>query len=209
MVNDSDSWHYVLFGFGSQIDAFDSSGGFANEYEMDEISPELAQTLLGGELEDRMHEMQQQIEDEMPDDIRDIQQRIHEGTATQEEMQQFGQWLQTQSQRFMGELNELMPGMAPSFGRPSVPQVDLTPHVKKLRPVLPRVTKNSLVLQILGKQAVFAEEILREFMELIGVQSTFADLSYRYHEEFTEADLLGANINMLAHLKFRTDAISS
>ncbi len=201
LVNDSDAWHYVLFGYGSQIDAFDSSGGLADEYEMDETSPELTQMLLGGELENRMRDFQKQMEDEMPADIRDMQQRIQQGRATQDEMQRFGQWIQAESQRVMGDL---MSGMMPSFGSRSAPESELISHIKKLRPILPPDRADSAVLEVLGKQAVFAEEVLGEFMEQIGIQPFFANLSYRYLEECTTADLLASDINLVGHLKFKT-----
>ena len=190
------------------------SGGLAGEYETDETSPEVIPMFPGGglaamqqDLEQRMREMQQQMEDEMPDDIRDIQQRMQKGTATQEEMKQYGQWAQAQAQRFMGEMSQMMGAVMPSLGRPSVPETELSSHVEKLRPILPPDAADRGVVEVLGKQAVFAEEILGEFMQLIGVQPFFAHLSYRYLEECTVPDLLGADIKMVAHLKYKTDAI--
>jgi hypothetical protein len=206
MVNDSDSWHYVLFHHGSQVDAFSSSGELEGECEIDKMSPEIAQLLSGGGLEQRMREVQQQMERDKPSEIRDIQQRIQQGTATQEEMQQLGQWIQAESQRFV---DQVMPGMRQVLVRPSVPEAELSGHLEKLRPILPRDAADSLVLAVLGKQAVCAEEVLGEFMKLVGVQSFFANLSYRYLEECTETDLLGADIDIVAHLKFRTDTIAS
>lgn len=200
MVNDSESWHYVLFRHGSQVDGFASSVGLAGDYGVDAISPEAAQMISGDGFEQRTREM---MEDGMPAGIRDIQERIEQRTATEEEMTQLGEWIMAQSQRVVGEINE----MTPSLDGPSVPEVELNSHVEHLRLILPPDATDSHVLEVLGKQDAFAEEILGEFMELLGVQPFYADFSYHDLEECGETDLLKADVETVAHLKFKTDTI--
>lgn len=112
----------------------------------------------------------------------------------------------------MGDFNELMsdvmPGMVPSHDRPSVPEADLSAHLEKLRPILPPDATDSRVLEVLGKQSVFAEEVLGQVMELLGMQPFFANLRYRYLEVCTETELLDVDIKMVAHMKFKTDAMT-
>lgn len=212
-VNDSDYWYYQLFHHGSQVDEFDSSGGLAGESEMDETSPEILTMFSGGglaamqqDIEQRMRRVQQELADAMPDHIRDILQRMQNGSPTQEEIKQYTQWTQTHSQQFIGAINEVMSETIPSVGKPSVPEAELSDHVAKLHPILPSGAEDNRVLDVLGRQAVFAEEVLGEFMKLIGIQLFFANLSYYYLEECTVTELLGADIKVAAHLKFETNA---
>lgn len=209
MVNDSESWHYVLFRHGSQVDGFASSVGLAGEYEVDAVSPEAeaaaVQMLSGDGLEQRMREMMEHL---MPADILDIDQRVEQGTATQKEMRQLSEWFETETQRMKGKLNEMNPGTMPSLDGPSVPDAELSSHVEHLRLILPPDVTDSRILEVLGKQDVlFAEKILGEFMELLGVQPFYADFSYHDLEECGETDLLKADVETVAHLKFKTDTI--
>ena len=204
----SQLWH-----IGSQRDEFDSSGGLADDLAGDETPPEILRMPSAGglaamqqDLERRMREMEQQIESRMPTEIREIQQRIRQGTASREDIKRRAEWGRAHSKQWMADIHEMTSAVTPSVGRQPPPEIDLQAHVERLRPILPQDVTEDAVLEVLAKQAVFAEQILADFMGLFGVQPFFANLSYRYLEECTESDLLGAGINLLAHLKFRIDA---
>lgn len=205
MVNDSDSWHYLLWRHGMQLDEFDSSGGTAGHSQMDEELAEMADLFSGGmpDFEERCREMQQQMEQAQPPEIREIQRRMQQGTATQEEMLAFAEWFQQNMGDLMGAVSQIMPGTVPFPGVQGLPESDLRAHAEKLRPILPPDAAPDRVLEVLGRQAVFAEVVLEEFLPLVGIQPFFAFLSYSYLGECTDSDLLEADIRLIADLRFR------
>ncbi|HZL87395.1 MAG TPA: hypothetical protein VFB96_03380 [Pirellulaceae bacterium] len=81
---------------------------------------------------------------------------------------------------------------------------ELLKHVQRLEPLLAPGTPSDQVLEILGRQAVFAEETLGEFLPLVGIAPVYAHLSYRYLEEFSESELASQSVKMAAHLRFRS-----
>jgi hypothetical protein len=208
LVHDSDSWHYQLFFNGSQLDQFHSSGSHPDDCDLDETScGDFA--AMKDDLEQRVREFQERMESNMPPDLRDIRLRTQTGAVTHEEMQRYGEWAQTQAQQLMGEIKGMVAGAEPSVARPSAPESSLDSHIEKLRPVrLPHAT-DSRVREVLGKQVLFAEETLAEFMEIIGVNPFFATLSYWYLSECTERDLQLEDVRLVAHLKFATETPAS
>jgi hypothetical protein len=87
--------------------------------------------------------------------------------------------------------------------KPRIVNDALEQHAEHLRPLLGADVGQDRVLEVLGKQAVFAEHVLGEFMKLLGIQPFFANLSYRYLEECSVAELLAADIKLIDHLKFK------
>ncbi|MBS3762538.1 MAG: hypothetical protein KGZ25_04440 [Planctomycetes bacterium] len=81
----------------------------------------------------------------------------------------------------------------------------LQDRVANLRPILPEDAEEEELLDILGTQAVFAEDTLETFLDLMGISPFFAYLSYEYAEEFGEADFADADIEWLAHLGFEKE----
>jgi hypothetical protein len=76
-------------------------------------------------------------------------------------------------------------------------------HLHHLRPLLMADIDDNRVIKVLQKKTTFAEEVLLDFLPLIGVQPTFAYLGYEYMDGFSTADLLEENIAFTDHLKFR------
>jgi hypothetical protein len=60
------------------------------------------------------------------------------------------------------------------------------------------------VQAVLDQQAVFAEEVLAEFMPLVNVPAFYANLSYRYLDESSPPELAGHGIRFVQHLRFET-----
>lgn len=205
MVNDSDSWHYLLWRHGRQVDEFDSSGGLTGSPEMDEQLAGMADMISGGGLadfEERLREAEQEMWRNLPPEIREIQQRIQEGTATPEDMHAFGEWYQQMAGDLMGNLNEMLPGVQPFGERQPLSETELRAHAEKLRPVLPPAASPERLLEALGRQAVFAEETLEQFLQVVGIQPLFAYLSYPYLSEYTDSELLGGEVRLVADLRF-------
>lgn len=206
-VNDSDSWAYVLYERGDESDGFDSSGGLTGADLWDESLPATIPFAPEGNPEGNMEqkalEALQQIEAAMPAEIRDIQQRINLGQATQEEFLQLSQWIQEHSQQFM---NQFRSDIVHSMEQPERVQEDLSPHIEPLRSLLVAGVTDERVLKLLEEQAIFAEETLAAFLPLIGVPAIFANLSYRYLEEITTDELAAEGVRMQSQLKFKTDA---
>ena len=214
MVNDSDSWHYQLYHAGQQVDEFDSSGG--EEFADDQGGPALAGMFGGGDIGDvqalmeRARRLQEQMQQTMPPEIRDIQQRMQTHRATPEEMLTYSQWMGAAMPRLMETFKDLMgdfsPGLGVHLGRPADREDLLThlhPHLEHLRPLLKAGVDDERVLKVLGAQAVFAEDLLQDFLPILGIHPFYALLSYRYLEDCSPPDQEPDAIRLADHLKFK------
>jgi hypothetical protein len=232
LVHDSDSWHYGLYQAGTQIDEFDSSGGFDDDDEdfggddeedadFTSSSPTISAAdwpALQQKLNERMVEQQRRMEAEMPADIRDIQQKIQTGAASAEEMQKYAEWAQAQTARIVQDLSDIfppgmLPGQQPSAAPRQKPPGGFNPeidtHLETLRPLLAAGISDGEVLETLGREAVFAEETLAEFLPLLGIAPLFAHLSYPYLAESSDAELRTQNIKVAQRLRYvATPALS-
>jgi hypothetical protein len=197
LVHDSDSWNYQLCRCGSQLDEFSSSAEINQEHDLPEVSPEAVQ---------RMLDLRQQMLDGMPSEIREIEARFMEGTATQEEMKRFSEWAEANSEQVTRHISQIASEMSPPVASHSPAEREFGDHIEKLRPILRPDATDGRVSEVLCKQTLFAEQVLREFLELLGVQQGFADLSHRYLEEWTETELLKNGIEIVAHLKFKSSS---
>lgn len=168
----------------------------------------------------------------MPPQLREIRSRMEGGeTVTPEEMQRYMSWAQEEMRRMMGDphdlLQQLMGGAAGDApadtealswadeegwdeefeegeGPAETPHSDeeLADHAEQLRPLLaPGVTADDVVAA-LRTQSVFAEDDLRRFLPLLGIAPIWADLSYRYIEEFSPQELAEHGVRVAAHLTF-------
>jgi hypothetical protein len=217
-VNDSDSWQYQLYHAGRQVDTFDSEG--EDDFDEDsEDEEDEAEDSSGGVVGSALSALQQNLPeayaqfqakwDEMlTPEMRAIQERWKSGRATPEEIQEYTRWAQTEMPRMMGGLQsvlgELSSALAarrrqPKPGNPGNSQ----PHIDRLRPLLKQGVTDEQLHRVFGAKQVFAEHTLGEFLPLLGIASFYANLSYRYLEEYTEKDLARKSIQMAEHLKFK------
>lgn len=219
-VNDSDSWHYQLFYRGRQIDTFDSAGDEAAEWDEDESNEDSLDALANGGLagiERAMRGKAQEFEAfltaEMPPDVLAIHGKMRSGQASQEEMQAYMEWMSAEMPKHMAAMQRLvadaMQGLGlggSTKGGPTLEEEEreLHPHVQRLTPLLVPDASRSLLLELLGRQAVFAEETLAEFLPLVGIAPVYAHLSYRYLEEISESELASQSVEMAEHLRFRS-----
>jgi hypothetical protein len=227
-VNDSDSWHYQLFQGGQQIDAFDSSDeeGGARDEELEAIAASLAAEGLAGmeeAIRGKAQEFEAMLTAGMPPEVRAIHGKMQTGQVTQPEMQKYMQWMNAEMPKRMADIQRLV-GEALQGGRGQESGVrgqgsggggqksgpryaddqELLTHVQRLQSLLEPGTPTDQVLEVLGRQAVFAEETLGEFLPLVGIAPVYAHLSYRYLEEFSESELASQSVRMAAHLRFRS-----
>ncbi|HEY7315655.1 MAG TPA: hypothetical protein VH643_40375 [Gemmataceae bacterium] len=221
MVNDSDSWHYQLYRRGEHVDEFDSSGG--EGFVDDEGTARMLGSMGGGSIEDvqalmeRVRQMQEQMQQKMPPEIRDIMQRLQTGRATPDETLKYSQWMGAETPRLMESFKDLMGNFSPGLGGFS-PGLDahlgrsadrddvlthLQPHLEQLRPLLKSGVDDEQVLKALGAQAVFAEDLLQQFLPLLGIHPFYAALSYRYLGDFSPQDQESHEIRLVEHLKFK------
>jgi hypothetical protein len=223
-VNDSDSWHYQLFHRGQQIDAFDSSDEEGGAYDEDELESAAASLAAGGlasveeAIRGKAQEFEAMLTAGMPPDVREIHSRMQTGQVTPPEMQTYMQWMNAEMpkrmadiQRMVGEALRGLGARGPETGgktqesrQPYADDEELLTHVQRLQPLLVSGTPSDQVLEVLGRQAVFAEETLGEFLPLVGIAPVYAHLSYRYLEEFSESELASQSVRMAVHLKFRS-----
>jgi hypothetical protein len=230
-VNDSDSWHYQLFRGGQQIDSFDSSDEDAEGWDDEEFDDDESITaggLAGIEqaIRGKAQEFEALLTAGMPPEVRAIHGKMQTGQVTQPEMQQYMQWMNAEMPKRMADMQRLvgeaMQGLQGSRsqesgvrgeesgagGQKSGPRYaddqELLTHVQRLQPLLEPGTPTDQVLEVLGRQAVFAEETLGEFLPLMGIAPVYAHLSYRYLEEFSESELASQSVRMAAHLRFRS-----
>ena len=230
-VNDSDSWHYQLFQGGQQIDAFDSSDeeGGARDEELEAIAASLAAggfSEMEAAIRGKAQEFEAMLTAGMPPEVRAIHGKMQTGQVTQPEMQKYMQWMNAEMPKRMADIQRLvgeaLPGLqggrgqepgarslkSGAGGQKSGPRYaddqELLTHVQRLQPLLEPGTPTDQVLEVLGRQAVFAEETLGEFLPLMGIAPVYAHLSYRYLEEFSESELASQSVRMAAHLRFRS-----
>ena len=242
LVDDSDSWHYMLFASGDLIDEFDSMGEVDYDDLLDDDLPEdLLSSMAGPEMAElqqqfaeRAEDFQQRIQDSMPPEIREMAARWESGQApTPEEMQRYGEWLNRDMPDLMAEMQEmiaqLMPMLADQAEAAPPPrlmddeeadagdeqelseeerawlrldQLDLAEHAEALGPLFAEGVGSARLAVALRAQSVFAEDDLRAFLPLLGIAPVWADLSYRYFEEFTPDELADEGVRIAAHLTF-------
>lgn len=221
LVNDSDSWHYQLYHNGEHVDEFDSSGGegFTDEDGdgMAGLFGALGMRADGDEFQNimaRARQMAEQVQQAMPPEIRAIQERMEQQRATPEEIHQYTQWMNAEVPRLMGNLKDVMGDfssrLAPPLDRPAASEGEneespahLQRHLVHLQPLLKGSAGEEQVLKVMARRAVFAEEMLGDFLPLIGINPYYANLSYRYLTECTPKDLERESIRLAEHLKFK------
>lgn len=77
-------------------------------------------------------------------------------------------------------------------------------HLRQLQPLLPDGA-DERVTELLQQPAVFAEDALGEFMQVLEIRPGFAHLNYQYLHEWSDDDLQHAHIQFVRHLKYAAD----
>jgi len=225
MVNDSDAWCYTLHRGDRQLDEFESGEGGDDEEEMLPGNLEDMTAALGslqkmmtdGSLMERMAELQQHVQSEMPPDMEAIQARVQAGQASRQEMEQFKEWFATNNrdvaQQLEDMIGQILPGSfmartrkksaAKKAKQPSA-KIDAPTRerIEKLRPLFADDTSDEEVQEVFAAHATFAEETLADFLPLLDIPGYYAYLSYGYLEESTPEELDVHSIRFIHHLRF-------
>jgi hypothetical protein len=226
-VNDSDSWSYLLADTQGATTEFDSDeGAYDDEDGADFVDSASAFAQVNALMQDgsilqKMQEMQARMSADAPPEIRAAEERIKTGRGTAADMQQYQTWALQEMPKYVAEMKSMLGPLITPGGRGSR-RTDASPQkprqrskseqaawnkrLSALRPLLVPGVTDDQVQAVLDKRAIFAEEILAEFLPLLGLSDYYANLSYRYLEHSTTGDLPSYNIRFLHHLRFESSS---
>jgi hypothetical protein len=225
-VSDSDSWSYLLADPKGRVSEYDSDEG-AEDDDFDEESlehlEELAQRAakLREIMSDpgqakKLQDVGEQMLAAAPPEIREIQAKMQRGKTGPADVQRYHAWSMQQMPKYTAWLNELL-GMDdhPTPPKPKKKKPKRKPtraeqraqqkRLDQLRPLLAAGVKDEQVQAVLDRQAVFAEDVVGEFLRLLGIADFYANLSYRYLSEAGPGELAAHNIRFAHHLRFETN----
>ena len=223
-VNDSDSWSYLLAdakGATTEFDSEEEAGDDDGDDLVDAASAfaQINSLMRDGSIMQKMQGVQSRMSAAAPPEIRAAEERIKTGRGTAADIQQYQAWAMQEMPKYMAEMRSLLGAVIPgsrthkaaaSQKKPRAKsKSEQTAWKKRLRrpaPLLaPGVTDEQLQ-SVLDKRAIFAEEILAEFLPLLGLSDYYANLSYRYLDESVPDELSPHNIRFLHHLRFETNS---
>jgi hypothetical protein len=228
LVNDSDSWSYLLADPDGAVSEFDSDehagGGDYEDDDYDDVDlskagPALAQLgalMRDGSMLKKMQEVQTRLSASAPPEIREAEQRIKTGRGTAADMQAYQAWARQEMPKHMDEMKSLLGGLL------NLPRTGATPPAQKksqrqrskaeeaarrerlepLRQLYAAGVEDDQVNEVLDRKTLYAEDVLAEFLPLLGIADFYANLSYRYLNEITTGELAPRNIQFVHHLKF-------
>jgi hypothetical protein len=210
LVNDSDSWNYLMYRDGVEFDEFDSANG-AMDDDGDEPTGEWLEAMENQD-DDKLHELlmskaPQNIKFPHPDiglsfQLGALGAKIASGQATFWERLKY-RWL---SLKFLFKL--LTGGFSAQkmdfgFDVPHTPMDDdtLARHLERIKAFFPNASENEL-RELLPKCRFPSEDPLRKFLAIVGLPWFYAYLSYDYLSEHSERELASHGIVQVAELRF-------
>jgi hypothetical protein len=214
MVNGGSSWHYELFRGGRPLDGFDSPGA-PPLLKLDGIPPEVLEMPDADELAKAIGELSEQvpgivemIESLLPPEMRQLHRRIVEGTATADDAERFAAWTRQLTEETVSDFGKpespLPIGLTESAGNgKAASKAALDVHIHHLRPLLGPKADANQIRQLLLEEAPCAQEPLADFLERIGINPFFAQLSLQDLPELTEAGLRREGIQLARSILFR------
>jgi hypothetical protein len=210
LVNDSDSWYYSLHRNGLAFDEFDSSGG---EFDEDGAEPtgEWLEA-MENEDEEKLHELLMSKAPQnikfpdpsigLPFQLAILGAKIQTGQATFWERLKY-RWL---SLKFLWKLltGRFTPeAMDYGFDIPH-PEMDddtIRRHIERIKALFPNANEKEL-RELLPKCRFPSEDLLRQFLQIVGLPSFYAYLCYTYLEEHSERELASHGIVQATELHF-------
>jgi hypothetical protein len=149
-----------------------------------------------------------------PPEVRATEARIRSGQGTAADMQQYQAWAMQEMPKYMADMKALLGGAldlpkasAPKKSKRKASKAERTAQKQRLdalRPILAEGITDKDVQAVLDQQAVFAEEVLAEFLPLVNISAYYANLSYGYLDESSPQELAGHGIQFVQHLRFET-----
>jgi hypothetical protein len=222
-VDDSDSWSYLVADPKGKVTEFNSDEHSDDEDDeggtLVEPSAALAQLQAltrDGSMMQKFQEMQAQMLAAAPPEIREARTRMERGQATPEDMQRYQAWAMAELPKHQMQFRSMISGL---FNLPRIaPQTRSKKqrgrkHTKaeraaqkkrldSLRPLFVEGVSDEQVQEVLDKQDLFAEDVLGEFLPLLGIADFYANLSYRYLSGLKSSELAEHNIRFVHDLRF-------
>jgi hypothetical protein len=226
-VNDSDSWSYRLAdaqGGVSEFDSAEQDQDVEGEYDdLVQAGPAIAQlqTLMqDGSILQKMQDIQTQMSAAAPPHIREAEARMKGGTGTAADIRVYQAWAMQEMPKYTTQMKSILGGALDPFRAAQKQSAGKKPkrqptkaaraaqqkRLEPLRPILAAGVTDEQVQAVFETKAVFAEEVLAEFLPLIGIGSYYATLSYRYLEEAGDDELAAENIRFIHHFRFETNS---
>jgi hypothetical protein len=223
LVNDSDSWSYLMadpsggvseFDSGEEADEDDFDGG--DLVEAGAAINQLQSLMRDGSVLQRFQEMQAKIMAAAPPEIRAAETRIKTGQGTAADMHQYQAWAMGEMPKHAAEMRQMLAGALnplkaiSAAGGARRKQRKLTKaeraaareRLGKLHPILADGVSDEDVQSVLDKRTTFAEDVLGEFLRLVGINDYYANLGYQYLDEMKPAQLAAHDIRFAQHLRF-------
>ena len=223
LVNDSDAWTYSLAGPGGEVSEFDSMPEDGDDFDEESLAQLNEATNTALRLQSLMRDpaqMQrmQQLGAEMlasaPPEIRALDAKMRTGRFDAADMQKYHAWSREQMPQYLAQLDPSL-GNLLGAARPSgkknrkrkqskAQQAARKKRLEELRPLLAAGISDDQVLKLFDRQAVFAEELLAEFLPLLGIAGHYAYLSYHYLDESPPEELAAQGIRFVHDLRFES-----
>jgi hypothetical protein len=224
LVDDSDAWSYLLADPNGVVSEFESGQGAGGDDDYDggdlvETSAAIAQLqelMRGGSMMHKFQEMQAQMLAAAPPEVREAEARIKRGQGSPADMQLYQAWVMKEMPKHQAQLRSAISGL---FNLPRIaPETRAKQksgrkqtkaeraaekkRLESLRPLFAEGVSDEQVQEVLDKRTTFAEDVLAEFLPLLGIADFYANLSYRYLRGVKDGELAAHNIRFVHDLRF-------
>jgi hypothetical protein len=227
MVNDSDSWHFVLSRGDGLVAEFDSAdeADAADEFSTADLSriadsvSNLQRLMSDGSLQQRLEQFNQQLISSAPAEIQQCYAKIKQGQASADELQRYQVWAAREAPTMTALVQELMGdvvGIAAKSRagkskkrkrkRTKAQRTAAEERLDHLRPLLVAGVTDEQLQEVLDEKAIFAEETLAKFLPLLGIPRFYAYLDYDHKDEASADELAAHGIQFAQHLMFETNS---
>jgi hypothetical protein len=230
LVNDSDSWGYVLSRGDGLVDEFDSSGAGgvpdamsdADLAQMGQSIEQLQAKLTDGSLMKSIAALNDEMLAQAPPEMQELHRRMQAGQASREEIASYQAWAAAESPKYTQRIQQLVGDMfqLPSLSQPAkavrskkrkrkknkAQRAAADERLDQLRPLLVARVTDEQIEEVLDEQAVFAEETLAKFLPLLGIPSFYAYLDYDHKDEGSDPELAAHGIQFAHHLMFKANS---
>jgi len=169
-----------------------------------------------GSIMKKIQEMQAKMLADAPQEVRDAEARIKSGQGTAADMRQYQTWAMSEMPKHMAEMKQALAGALNPLKAISAAttrkkkqrrstkaeRAAERERLDRLRPLLVDGVTDEMVQTVLDKRSTFAEDVLAEFLPLVGIADYYANLGYQYLDETRPAELAAQNIRFVESLGF-------
>ena len=226
LVDDSDAWSYLLVDPKGVVSEFESGEGTGDDEDFDggdlvdatAAIAQLQELMRNGSMMQKFQEMQAQILAAAPPEVREAEVRIKRGQGSAADMRLYQAWVMKEMPKHQAQLRSAISGLlnlpriAPETrakqksGRKQTKaeRAAEKQRLDSLRPLFVAGVSDEQVQEVLDKRTTFAEDVLAEFLPLLGIADFYANLSYRYLRGVKDGELATHNIRFVHDLRFET-----